>query len=610
MDAVATVVEQLLTMRSWVAHDIDDAGRVLAGHDELGTMQLVEVTPDGERTALTALPGRCEGRYVPGRRQVLVLHDHGGDEHWQISLLDLDAATLPASTDQLQAVVHDPEHIHALLEVRDGSIIYSTNRRNGIDMDVIERDLATGAERVVHEGGWTAESRVSHDGRRVALTALSLRPASTTVSVAGPDGVRQLTDPGEHAAHRVLGWSGDDTALVLDSTHGRDMSALVRVGLDGTWRTLVAADDHMVHGSLSPDAGTLLVQHHVDGRDTLALHDADGTHRVDVDLAPASLMSSRWARDGSRVVLTVSRPTLPSTIVVVDAATGRASVRVDGTDLLPPDLRGRLTEPSVHRIPTPDGEQVPCFLFRPDPDGAAGRGSGPTPDAEHLAPCVLHIHGGPESEAVRAFSPMLQALALTGLSVVVPNVRGSNGYGRRWLGLDDVDLRLDAVADLAAIHDWLPGAGLDPHRAALWGGSYGGYMVLAGVSMQPGRWAAGVDIVGMSSLVTFLQNTSAWRRAYREREYGSLEHDMDLLVRASPLTHLDAITAPLFVIHGTNDPRVPLSEAEQIKQALDDKGIDCELRVYPDEGHGLSRRENRLDAYPAAIRFLVGHLLD
>lgn len=205
---------------------------------------------------------------------------------------------------------------------------------------------------------------------------------------------------------------------------------------------------------------------------------------------------------------------------------------------------------------------------------------------------------------------MLQALALTGLSVVVPNVRGSNGYGRRWLGLDDVDLRLDAVADLAAIHDWLPGAGLDPHRAALWGGSYGGYMVLAGVSMQPGRWAAGVDIVGMSSLVTFLQNTSAWRRAYREREYGSLEHDMDLLVRASPLTHLDAITAPLFVIHGTNDPRVPLSEAEQIKQALDDKGIDCELRVYPDEGHGLSRRENRLDAYPAAIRFLVGHLLD
>lgn len=410
MDAVATVVEQLLTMRSWVAHDIDDAGRVLAGHDELGTMQLVEVTPDGERTALTALPGRCEGRYVPGRRQVLVLHDHGGDEHWQISLLDLDAATLPASTDQLQAVVHDPEHIHALLEVRDGSIIYSTNRRNGIDMDVIERDLATGAERVVHEGGWTAESRVSHDGRRVALTALSLRPASTTVSVAGPDGVRQLTDPGEHAAHRVLGWSGDDTALVLDSTHGRDMSALVRVGLDGTWRTLVAADDHMVHGSLSPDAGTLLVQHHVDGRDTLALHDADGTHRVDVDLAPASLMSSRWARDGSRVVLTVSRPTLPSTIVVVDAATGRASVRVDGTDLLPPTCAAASPSPASTGSPRRTASRCPASCSVPTPTVLPGGGVGPprTPSTSPPASCTSMV--GPRARRCAPSAPCCRPL--------------------------------------------------------------------------------------------------------------------------------------------------------------------------------------------------------
>jgi dipeptidyl aminopeptidase/acylaminoacyl peptidase len=164
------------------------------------------------------------------------------------------------------------------------------------------------------------------------------------------------------------------------------------------------------------------------------------------------------------------------------------------------------------------------------------------------------------------------------------------------------------VADLAALHDWLPSLGLDPARAALWGGSYGGYMVLAGVSMQPSRWAAGVDIVGISSLVTFLENTSDYRRAYREREYGFLDRHHEFLVKASPLTYLDDIVAPLFVIHGANDPRVPLSEAEQIKAALDDKGVDCELRVYGDEGHGLQQRANRLDAYPDAIAFLVRHL--
>ena len=126
-------------------------------------------------------------------------------------------------------------------------------------------------------------------------------------------------------------------------------------------------------------------------------------------------------------------------------------------------------------------------------------------------------------------------------------------------------------------------------------------MVLSGVSMQPILWAAGVDIVGMSSLVTFLENTSAYRRAFREREYGSLDHDRDFLDKASPITYLEQIEAPLFVIHGANDPRVPLSEAEQIKAALDGKGVPCELRVYADEGHGLAKRVNRLDAYPAAI---------
>ena len=168
-----------------------------------------------------------------------------------------------------------------------------------------------------------------------------------------------------------------------------------------------------------------------------------------------------------------------------------------------------------------------------------------------------------------------------------------------------MEKRLDAVADLAALHDWLGRDGrLDVRRAVLWGGSYGGYMVLAGLALQPERWAAGVDIVGISSLVTFLENTSPWRRDSRQREYGWLERDRDLLVRASPITHAERIRAPLFIIHGANDPRVPLSEAEQIHGLLAARGVASELLVYPDEGHGLSRLDNRVDAYTKAVDFL------
>jgi dipeptidyl aminopeptidase/acylaminoacyl peptidase len=136
------------------------------------------------------------------------------------------------------------------------------------------------------------------------------------------------------------------------------------------------------------------------------------------------------------------------------------------------------------------------------------------------------------------------------------------------------------------------------------GGSYGGYMVLAGCAFQPDLWAAGVDIVGISDLVTFLENTSAYRRSHREHEYGSLANDREFLERASPLRSVEAMRAPLFVIHGANDPRVPLSEAEQLVASLRSRNVACELLVFADEGHGMQKLANRLDAYPKAVEFL------
>jgi dipeptidyl aminopeptidase/acylaminoacyl peptidase len=597
--ALQTLVRQLLDVRVWTALDVDAEGRVLAGNDDLGSLQLVEIAPDGSRTALTDLPSRCTGRYVPGRRQVIVQHDNGGDEHMQLSLLDLSGRPASAaSLDDLTPLVHDPAFMHVLLDVTRTSLIYSTNRRNGIDMDVVVRDLGSGDERVVYDaGGYVVDTVVSHDEQSVAVTRLSLRPNSTVVSVAGPHAINQahLTDLEELARHECVAWAGDDEALVLSSNHDREFQAVVRLSLDGAdWTTLVEDPEHDLYSWTAPDGSAIALATIEDGVGRLAIHEQDGRRRCAVDLPADGVPEVIWSADGSRFVVSLTTPTDPGSLHLVDASTGEASAVVDGRDGIPQSLRERLVSPTTHRIPTEDGEQVPCFVY---PAAAGG-------DPALAGASVVHIHGGPESAARRTFNPVIQALCALGLTVLVPNVRGSTDYGKRWAALDDVHLRLDSVADLAALHAWLPTRGLEPSRSALWGGSYGGYMVLAGVSMQPDLWAAGVDIVGISSLVTFLENTSGYRRAYREREYGSLERDRELLEKASPITYLDHIRAPLFVIHGANDPRVPLSEAEQIKAALDDKGVECVLKVYADEGHGLAKRSNRLGAYPAALEFL------
>lgn len=594
-----SLVRQLLDVRVWVALDVDGEGRVLAGTDDLGSLQLVEVAPDGRRTPLTDLPSRCTGRYVPGRRAVVVQHDNGGDENMQLSLLDLAGPRpRPAALEDLVPLLADPRYLHVLQDVTPTSLVYATNRRNGVDLDVVVRDLHTGRERVAYDGGgYVVETAVSHDETSLAVTRLTLQPNSTAVTVTGPragaDG--QVTDPDEPALHGCVAWAGDDTALVMTSDEDREFAAVVRVPLDGTgWATLVADPAHDLSCWAAPDGSALVVATNDDGVGRLAVHEPDGTRRCEVVLPEEGVPDVVWARDGSRFVVTLTSPTDPGSLHLVDARTGQASLLVDGRHGIPEPLRARLVTPTTHRVPTPDGEAVPCFVYPP----WAGA------DPQLAGASVLHLHGGPEAAATRLFSPVVQALAASGLTVLVPNVRGSTGYGKRWYSLDDVERRLDSVADLAAVHAWLAGRGLDPARSALWGGSYGGYLVLAGLSMQPRLWAAGVDIVGISSLVTFLENTSSYRRAFREREYGSLERHRAFLEQASPITHLDAIRAPLFVIHGANDPRVPLSEAQQIVAALGSQGVDCELRVYPDEGHGLAKRSNRMDAYPAAADFL------
>ncbi|RKT84127.1 Dipeptidyl aminopeptidase/acylaminoacyl peptidase [Saccharopolyspora antimicrobica] len=597
---MALDIVRLLELTSWRAFDVTGTGRVLAGSDESGSTQLVELA-DGASTRLTALSGAVTGRYLPGERAVVVQHDTDGDERGQLSLLRLDQPRPgPVRLPELYPLVRDPEHVHRLLDVLPGRIVYSTNRRNGVDFDVIVREVATGEEHVVYDqGGMVLE--VAADGDRTALTVPGGPPMSDQLVMVEAGRVRTLTGREVAARHTDIHWLPDGSGLITTTNFERDRTGVARIDPDtGTRTWLVTSDEHDLTGWPSPDGSTLLVQANDDGAGRLALHDAaTGERRHEVHL-PADgwcafpLPQPVWSPDSRFVALTFTAPAIPGDVLLVDATTGECRALTDSAAQLAGELP---VQPTTHRVPTRDGERLPCFRYSPA-----------EPDPQLAGSAVLIVHGGPESQSVRGFNPIVQALVAQGHEVLVPNVRGSTGYGKRWYSADDGRNRLEAVADLADLHDWLPAIGLDPRRAALWGGSYGGYMVLAGLAFQPKRWAAGVDIVGISSLVTFLQNTAPYRRAHREREYGSLATDADFLHEASPLTEVAAIAAPLFVLHGANDPRVPLSEAEQIAAAVRAKGLECELLVYPDEGHGLAKRPNRLDAYPKALAFLARHL--
>ncbi|MBA8827426.1 dipeptidyl aminopeptidase/acylaminoacyl peptidase [Saccharopolyspora lacisalsi] len=605
---MALDIVRLLELTGWRAFDVDDSGRVLAGSDESGSIQLVEIEPDGTTTPVTALPGAVTGRYLPGERTAVVQHDTDGDERGQLSLLRLDSRTDPAALEELTPLVHDPEHVHRILDVLPERIVYATNRRNGVDFDVILRSAHTGQEQVLYDrGGLALEAAVSPDSHYVVVTVPGQQPLSdhvilvNTLPATEDEHVVALTTATEHSRYHQISWLPDDSGLIVTTNADRDHTGIARIDPHTREREwLVTSEEHDLGGWLSPDGSTLLVRTNIDGAAHLTLHDAGtGQQLRRVDLPAGGwctfpLPAPVWSPDSHHIALSFSSPTAPGDALLVTAATGEVRSLTDSAAA----MRGEtLAEPAPRRVPTPDGERVPCFVYSP---------TAPRPELDGSA--VLVVHGGPESQSVRSFSPIVQALAAAGHTVVVPNVRGSTGYGKRWYSADDARKRLDAVADLAAVHDWLPTVGVDSRRVALWGGSYGGYMVLAGLAFQPRRWAAGVDIVGISSLSTFLANTAGYRRAHREREYGSLSDDSDFLREASPLSRVEEIAAPLFVIHGANDPRVPLSEAEQVAEAVRAKDIECELVVYPDEGHGVAKRANRLDAYPRATAFLARHL--
>jgi len=568
---VTELLRSLLEMRQAVPLSWSpDGARLLVASNVPGTHQLYEWP---SMRQLTSYDEPVSGRFLFDGR-VLVEIDEGGNERTQLHVLD------PGGAAALLAA--DPRSIHRTPCAVGRLLAYATNRRNGVDFDVVAHDLERGEEQVFELEGNNSVAAVSRDGRYVAVDRVGGRSGDNDLLLCDVETgeVSLLTPHDEPAEFYSPHWTDD--GIVLSTNSGRDTFAIVRgdeVLFASQWDVELAADD---------DATVLLALENADGYSRLEL-----LGREEVPLPGRGVVDHPvFSPDGTKLAFAFSSPVEPNDVYVYD-------LRARSLERLTTSPRevdvATLVEPELHRFESFDGESIPVFLFEPE-------GEGPFP-------VVVTVHGGPESQwrpwYSPSFAPLTQYLVRRGYAVAAPNVRGSTGYGKRYEHLDDVERRLDSVRDLEALHRWLSARPeIDGSRAVVYGRSYGGYMVLAALAFQPQLWAAGVEAVGIASLVTFLENTSPYRRAAREREYGSLAHDRDFLERASPLTHVDAIRAPLFIQHGRNDPRVPVSESEQIAAVLRAKGVECELLIFDDEGHTVEKLQNRIETFERAVQFL------
>jgi dipeptidyl aminopeptidase/acylaminoacyl peptidase len=390
-------------------------------------------------------------------------------------------------------------------------------------------------------------------------------------------------------------FSPDSSSIYLVTDQDSEFARAARMDLaTGHIEFLTADECDIDFVRCSPDGSTLTLIRNRDGYGVLSIRDLEtGEETSAPDLPPGVAMELSWSPDSTKLAFTFTAPAYNPNIWIWDVVAGHCRqithVSMGG---IPRDV---FRSPELVSFPTFDGRTVPAFLYLPETE---------------KPPVVVSVHGGPEGQSRPMFNPVTQYFVHRGYAVFVPNVRGSTGYGREYTHLDDVEKRMDSVADLEAGAAWLREyPRVDGERLAVMGGSYGGFMVLASVTTYPERWTAAVDIVGLANFETFMKNTGAYRRHWRIPEYGDPVRDAELLQRISPINHMDRIRVPIIVIHGDNDPRVPLNEAEQVVAACERQGVPVEFLTFPDEGHGVVKLANKLVAYPAIERFLERHLM-
>lgn len=599
--AVAERVKQYIDTRSAVVFDVlPDASGVLVGTRFASTAQAHLVSsPGGARHQLTFRDEPvAQVAFVPGQPQALTyVSDKGGDENFQIFRLDLSTGRTSRLTDfvgRVESYRWSP---------KGDRIAYVHSGRNGRDTDLYLGNGvdAAGEKRLVElEGTWTPVDW-SADGRRLLLQHyISVEHNPLFVVDVETGGMTPIGDPSARVANPTARFGADDTVYVVSDREG-DFASLyaTEIGSDTFTALTPSLAWDVEEIALSPDGRTLALNVNEDAWSSLYLLDLRSKKLTKASGLPAGIYADlQYAARANRIALTVAAPNDTADAYTWDpksrAATRWTTSEMGGL------RRENLVTPQSFRYHTFDNREVPAFIYRP-------------PRADGVRhPVVINIHGGPEGQSRPFFSPLAQYLATeAGIAMVYPNVRGSTGYGKAYVGLDNGLFRENSVKDIGALLDWIAqDPSLDPTNVAVIGGSYGGYMVLASLTTYPERIRAGIDVVGISNFVTFLENTKEYRRDLRRVEYGDerIPSMRSFLENISPVNRLDRLASALFVAHGANDPRVPVGEAEQVVAAAQARGLSPWYMLAKNEGHGFARKENRDLFTLLQATFLQQHL--
>ncbi|RKS71496.1 dipeptidyl aminopeptidase/acylaminoacyl peptidase [Motilibacter peucedani] len=577
---VAFVSDRGGTPQVWL-RELVDAGwrRVPTGLERVST---VSWSPDGAWLACTV------AAHGSSRTEVWVVAASGGTARQVAGHATTTAGLGPGSRHGWSA---------------DGRLLLTET--TGSDAVCSLLDPQTGTREPVARGTLLTLLDVSADGSR-ALLRCGPRGRRELEVLDRASGERRAVLPADEGGSTDSGvLSPDGRTAYAVTTVGRELAALVAVTDGEPPRTLAQREDaELEQVALSASgARAVLVWNVLGGRSALTVAELPGGEQTELAL-PRDVVREAWfAGDGSRIAVTAESWSDPRGVWLLDLEGGATPVSSDGGHVLvaspaattrrvDPDV---LVPPELHGFVSPDGTAVSGWLYRP-------AGEGPWP-------AVVWLHGGPESQERPVYNSLFQSLVAAGIVVYALNVRGSSGFGRSFVHADDLAGRYGAIDDVAAAAAYLVSSGTGaPGRLGVMGRSYGGYLTLAALAWHPDLFGAGVDVCGMSSFATFYAHTEPYIAATAVSKYGDPVRDAELLHDLSPMTRVDAIRAPLMVVHGGDDTNVPLVEATQLVEALAERGVEHRFVLFEGEGHELLATPNRVRFVNETVSWLTRHL--
>jgi dipeptidyl aminopeptidase/acylaminoacyl peptidase len=481
-------------------------------------------------------------------------------------------------------------------------IAIDSSRDDPAARDSFMIDLATGNVRLLARNpGVGAIDNISRDGKRALMDRLKSRGDNNLYLLDLASAKDTLITKHDGVAQFFGEITPDGSGAYVGTNKDRDLMAFGRIkfaadGTPGPIEILAERADGELDGGKINKQGTLVALFwNVKGKSELSFYDLVQNKQIPGPKLPGEIAGgAAFSKDGTKLAVVVYGAAQPTDVWVMDVKTKQfrqltfsPHAGIDLTALIRPEL---VTFKSF------DGLELSGWLYKPKNQSGAGA-------------YVVSFHGGPEGQERAPFRSDYQALLAQGIGVFAPNVRGSAGFGKKFVNLDNGELRFNGIKDIKACVDYLVNNHLaDPKRIGVMGGSYGGYMTMAALTEYPDLFAAGVDLFGIVNFMTFFEHTQPWMAAISTVEYGDPKTQKEMLDRLSPIYKLDRIKSATMVQHGANDTNVPVIEAEQIVKTLKARGVPVEYILFPDEGHGWRKIPNRIRSTVEMVRFFKEHL--